>query len=683
MPESPAPSMQFAMSRYDRLQTPVKLLFLSLTIIGILFFLIYLFSWYPFGWVLTSFTFYYILYAIFFSSAFLVLPMLKRHSNRVPWFDYMFMVVALGIFAYLAVNAREITEFGWLATPETHQTVIAGIIAVMAIEGGRRMAGLPFAIICLAVGTYPLYAHQLPGMFWGMNFSFREIVTSFTYGNNGINGLPARVVGEILFGFLIFAGMLLATGAGKFFLDLATAMMGRFRGGPAKIAVVASGFLGSLTGTPIENIVATGSFTIPAMKKMGYPAHYAGAIEAVASSGGVIMPPVMGAIAFIMAIITEIPYSEILIAAIIPALLYYWGLLVQVDAYAARVGLKGLPKADIPPMGRTLATGWPYLAVLIFMVVGLIYFRWGAKAPVYASAMLLAFSVIFTLLGLVYRRYSAGMTPWGRDLLYWFSEAHSDSWMTPKRFANNVATIGGLVAFMMAGLAAVGLLLTGLQITGTLTSLTAGIVSTAGGNLALILVITVVVCYVFGMVGVALIAYIVLATIAAPAVVAATGMNLLAMHLFMIYYLLTSGITPPVAVAAFVAAGMAGGPPMKTGFTAMRLAVVLYFIPFFFLFNPSLILQGDWRESLYLFALCVLGILVLGGALEGYLVWVGRLRLWTRPLLVIGGFLIAFPNWTLTYIGFGITAAVIAVIVLRGRQGALEGGEIPDAGDTA
>ena len=239
-------------------------------------------------------------------------------------------------------------------------------------------------------------------------------------------------------------------------------------------------------------------------------------------------------------------------------------------------------------------------------------------------------------------------------------------------FANNIATIGGLVAFMMAGLAAVGLLLTGLQITGTLTSLTAGIVSAAGGNLALILLLTVVVCYVFGMVGVALIAYIVLAIVAAPAVVAATGMNLLAMHLFMIYYLLTAGITPPVAVAAFVAAGMAGAPPMKTGFTAMRLAVVLYFIPFFFLFNPALILQGDWRESLYLFALCLLGILVLGGALEGYLVWVGRLRLWTRPLLAVGGFLIAFPNWTLTFVGFGITAAVIAVILLRGRRGAID-----------
>ncbi len=679
MPESSSQSMQFAMSRYDRLPTPVKLIFLAFTIIGIVFFLIYLFSWYPFGWVLTSFTFYYILYAVFFSTAFLVLPMLKRHAGRVPWFDYVLAVLALGMFSYLAVNAREITEIGWLASPKIHQKVIAGIIGVMAIEGGRRMAGWPFALICLAVGTYPLYAHLMPGIFWGMNFSFFEIVTSFVYGSGGINGLPARVVGEILFGFLIFAGMLLATGAGKFFLDLATAMMGRFRGGPAKIAVVASGFLGSLTGTPIENIVATGSFTIPAMKQMGYPKHYAGAIEAVASSGGVIMPPVMGAIAFIMAIITDIPYSEILIAAIIPALLYYWGLLVQVDAYAARVGLKGLPKADIPRMGRTLATGWPYLVVLIFMVIGLVYFRWGAKAPVYASGMLLGFSILFTLLGLIYRRYGAAMSPAARTVLYWLSEAHHDSWMTPKTFANNIATIGGLVAFMIAGLAAVGLLLTGLQITGTLTSLTASIVSTASGNLALILIITVVICYVFGMVGVALIAYIVLATIAAPAVVAATGMNLLAMHLFMIYYLLTSGITPPVAVAAFVAAGMAGGPPMKTGFPALRLAIVLYFIPFFFLFNPSLILQGDWRESLYLFAFCLLGITVLGGALEGYLVWVGRLRLWARPVLVISGFLIAFPDWLMTFIGLGVTAAVVAVILLRGRRGAVDTGEAVDA----
>jgi len=352
---------------------------------------------------------------------------------------------------------------------------------------------------------------------------------------------------------------------------------------------------------------------------------------------------VMGAVAFIMAILTDVPYTTVMIAAFLPALLYYWGLLVQVDSYAARTGLRGLPREQLPSLWKTLKEGWHFVLVLAFLVFGLIYMRWGALAPVYSSGLMLVLS--FT------RR---------------------ESMMTPRKFIDILATVGNLITYIIAVLFPLGLLLMGLQITGSLTSLTSSIVLMAGTNVIYILLIAVAVCYLFGMIGIVLIPYVVLAVIALPAIVAATGMNLLALHFFLIFYIMTSGITPPVCVFAFIAAALAGARPFKTGFTAMRLAVVLYFIPWFFVFNPALIMQGEgnWGETLYLFALCLVGIWILGSGLEGYLLKVGRLTLWPRVLLVIGGFLIAFPgwqdfNWWMTsLIGAAVTAAVAAAVIL-------------------
>jgi TRAP transporter 4TM/12TM fusion protein len=353
------------------------------------------------------------------------------------------------------------------------------------------------------------------------------------------------------------------------------------------------------------------------------------------------MPPVMGAVAFIMAVLTDLPYTTVMIAAFLPAILYYWGLLVQVDSYAARTGLKGMPPEQLPSLWKTLKEGWHFLFVLAFLVFGLIYMRWGALAPIYSSGLMLLLS--FT------RR---------------------ETMLTPRRFLEILATVGSLITYIIAVLFPLGLLLMGLQITGSLTSLTSSIVMMAGTNVIYILLVAVLVCYLFGMVGIVLIPYIVLAVIALPAIVAATGMNLLALHFFLVFYIMTSGITPPVCVFAFIAAALAGARPFKTGFTAMRLAVVLYFIPWFFVFNPALIMQGEWSEIVYLFALCLVGIWILGSGLEGYLMKVGRLTLWPRVLLVIGGFLIAFPGWgsftwwISTLIGTALTVAVVAMVLI-------------------
>jgi len=630
--------MQNDMTRYDKLPGSLKAIIVTLTIFGIVLFLFHVFGWRIPGWALTDARYYYLIYACFTSCIFLTLPMRKseRHKIKPPWYDLVFAGLAFGICVYFTIKTMTIGPSGWIYSTYAWDIVLATTFGILALEGGRRIAGIPFTIICLIVGIYPLFADYMPGFLYGFGFSFNHLMANFVFGRQGMLGLPAEVIGEILIGFLVFAGMMLATGAGTFFLNFALALLGRFRGGPAKVAVLSSGFFGSITGAPMANIVATGSLTIPAMKRLGYPPHYAGAIEAVASTGGVIMPPVMGTIAFIMTIITNIPYSIIISAAIIPAVLYYYGLLVQVDAYAAKAGLRGLPREDIPPILKTLKEGWPFIAALALLVFGLVAAEWGVLAPIYASV-----------------------------LMFFLSFTSRKTMMTPRRFIGALATIGNLVIYTVAVLLPMGFIMQGLNVTGMLTALTGQIALLGGSNVVLALFIAVAICYLVGMAGITLIPYIVLAVIVVPPLVTTTGLNQLALHLFLMYYLLTAWITPPVAISAFVAAALAGAPPMKTGWLSMRLAVVLYFIPFFFVFNPALILEGPLWETLYLFALCLLGIWILASGLEGYLIKVGRLSLWERPLLVIGGFLIAFPEWRTSIIGAALTVLLITVTLIR------------------
>jgi len=631
------------MSRYDILHGPLKVIAYILPVIGLILFIMYVFGWSIGGWVLENMRYYYLLYALFGAAAYLTIPIRKtpKHFARVPWYDILLAAVLFGICFYYSF-LHESIQMGWIPPPRTLDIVLGTVLALLGLEAGRRIAGIPFLILNLLVGTYPLYAMHCPGFLWGFSLPFDRLIGSFAFSADGMLGMTAAVLGDIIIGFLLFAGLLIASGAGQFFLDLALGLMGRFRGGPAKVAVVSSGFFGSLSGLAFANVVTTGSITIPTMKRIGYPPRYAGAIEAVASTGGIIMPPVMGAVVFIMAILTDIPYAVIMVAAFIPAVLYYYGLLVQVDSYAAKAGLKGLSREEIPSLWKTLKEGWQYIAVLAFLVFGLLYMRWGATAPVYASGLIIVLS--FT---------------------------NRKTWLTPKRALESLRRVADLINFIVAVLLPVGLLLIGLSVTGTVTALIADIV-TAGTNTFVILLVAAGVCYICGMVNVAFIPYIVLAVTVIPYIAGATGMSLIGLHLFVIYFLIMAGITPPVCVTAFLAAAIANGPPFKTGFTAMRLAVVLYFIPFFFVYNPALILDGPITETLKLTALCLVGIWILASGLEGYLIRVGILRMWSRALLVIGGFLIAFPggflalsDWLVSGIGAALTVAVAAVILMR------------------
>ncbi len=503
------------------------------------------------------------------------------------------------------------------------------ILNVLVLESARRVGGPIFAIVCFVLTLYPLFSPYMPGIFRGPVFGFTPLIGHLTFDTQGLLGIPMKVIGGILIGFLIFAGILIRTGAGAFFLNLALAVAGRSRGGPAKVAVIASGFFGSLSGSIFANIVGTGSVTIPAMKKSGYSPHYAGAIEACASTGGVLMPPVMGAVAFVMATITSIPYASIMIAAFVPSCLYYWGLLLQVDAHAASKGLEGLPKEQLPRLWPTLKQGWHFLFVLIFLVWGLVYMRWEQLTPFYASALLILLSMI-----------------------------RKENRINRERLVSLFDGVGELLVESLGIILPLGLIICGLVVTGIAPAITSGVVALSGGIPWVALLFGVIVCYVLGLVGMLTPAYIFLAMSLAPVLVR-VGFNVMAVHLFIIYYAMLSAITPPVAVGAFLAAGIARADPMKTAWQAMRLGVVIYFVPFFFVFEPSLVLEGPPLASLYCFTLCLAGIVLIAGGIEGYLLKVGLLSKWARSLLVIAGLLIAFPEWKTT-----IAGAILAVVVI-------------------
>jgi TRAP transporter 4TM/12TM fusion protein len=488
-----------------------------------------------------------------------------------------------------------------------------------------------------------VYRQFFPG-FQVDDFNFR-----FRYrqpaANEGLMGIPMQVVGGILIGFLLFAGILIKTGAGDFFLRLAMVVGGATRGGMAKVAVIGSALFGSLSGSVFSNIVGTGSITIPGMKKGGYPPHYAGAIEAVASTGGVLMPPVMGAVAFIMASLTGIPYAKIMVAAAIPSFLFYLGLFVQVDGYAAKTGMKGLPPEERPQFWQVMKEGWHFIFVLVFLIWGLLYMRWEALAPFYASALLLILAML-----------------------------RKSTRLNAQKALETLDGVGKLLAETLGIILPLGLVVAGLVITGIAPAFTTAIIKLSGGIPLVALLFGAAACYVLGMAGMLTAAYIFLAMSLAPILVNA-GFNVLGVHLFIIYYAMLSSITPPVAVGAFLAASIAKAEPMKTAVNAMKLGVAIYIIPLFFVYEPALVLQGPWQNVLLHISTAIVGVALLASSLEGYLVGAGSLSLFLRVGFFISGLALAVPDWKFAIGGILLAALlyVVAIIRNRGEQAIITG----------
>ena len=513
---------------------------------------------------------------------------------------------------------------------------------MLAVEGARRAAGIPLALLCLVFGVYPLFADKMPGVLWGNAFDLKDLVSAHAMGTESIIGIPFRVVADLLIGYIVFGVALAVIGGGEFFMAFALKILGKARGGPAKVAIVASALFGSLSGSVVSNIITTGTFTIPSMKKAGYAPHYASAVEACASTGGTLMPPIMGAAAFLMASFLAVPYSAVVHAAIIPSLLFYGALLLQADGYAALNHLEGAEDEHIPSTREVLRQSWPFvvaLAVLVYVLLGL---RLESYAPWYATAAL----VVCALIDPLYR---------------------------PKilRVDRFLGECGAALAQLVAILAGVGLVVGALSITGVGSAFARELVQYAHGNVYLLLFFGALTSFVLGMGMTVSACYVFLAIILAPALVQA-GLDPMASHLYILYWGMLSYITPPVALAAITAAAIGKADPLKTGFTAMRLGIILFIVPVFFVLQPALIAEGGTLQIVVACGTAFISILILSCGLSGWLYLVGRVNMLTRAGLIVGGLLLLYPGNASDLAGFVLTVIIWGIAyATRGPRAAV------------
>jgi TRAP transporter 4TM/12TM fusion protein len=453
----------------------------------------------------------------------------------------------------------------------------------------------------------------------------------------GIFGVPLGVSASYIYLFIFLTAMLEKSGMGQFLLDLAMALMGRYTGGPAKTAVLASGLMGTLSGSAVANVAGTGTFTIPLMKANGYKPHFAGAVEACASSGGQLMPPIMGAAAFIIAEFLGIPYIAVVIAALAPALLYYLGVMMGVHFEAARLGLVGLPKERLPQLKAVLKEGWPLLLPLIVLVYFLGVLQY---TPVRS-----AFYAIVVMFVVSYFKRS--------------------TYITPARLVEGIRAAGRNILTVALACAAAGLVIGSINLTGLGLKLSAFIIELSGGNLLLALVLTMIISLVMGMGLPTTAAYIVVGTMAAPALIK-MGLPDIAAHLFVFYFAIISAITPPVALAAYAAAGIAKDDPMRIGFTALRLGLAAFIVPFMFAYSPRLVAIGTPAEILWsVFTACV-GVVALAAGVIGYCV--KPASVFERVLFGAGAILLIHGGLLTDALGFILVAAALAMQWGKGKK---------------
>ena len=573
------------------------------------------------GYTLLQNQYVYALVALLLPPVFVLWPATARAAiDRVPWYDQLLFAAALAISAFFILNGERIVDGGWEYAAPDYAVYVSYAFWLLVLEATRRAGGIAlFAIACL-VSIYPIYAEAVPGPIAGRAASLADTAIFHAMSEESVLGIPMRAFANLVIGFLVFGVALQHTGGGRFFVNLAFALLGHVRGGPAKVAIFASGLMGSMSGSVITNVLTTGVLSIPAMRRVGFSRAYAGGVEACASTGGVLMPPIMGATAFVMATFLEVSYVSVAIAAVIPSVLYFFGLFMQIDAYAARIRFKGLPREELPSARQTLKEGWYFIAVFVLLVWMLVYLRREALAPFYATALLIAVNQIFP-----YHR-------WRWADLFEFLTA------TTRLFAELVAILAG-----------VGLIVGALVVSGLSGTIANDLIYLAGGSTLMLLLMGAITSFILGIGMTVTAAYVFLAVALAPALIRG-GLDPMAVHLFILYWGMLSYITPPVALGAYAAASLAQAHPMRTGLQAMRLGSIIYFIPFFFVLDPALIMRGTWTEVLLVTGQAFVGVLLVAGALQGYLVGVGNLAgdsllQWPlRGLVLLAGIMIATPG---------------------------------------
>ncbi|MEO0819481.1 MAG: TRAP transporter fused permease subunit [Pseudomonadota bacterium] len=600
------------------------------------------------GILLIEGSYLYALGGLFLAMAYLTFGVTGQKGGRVPGYDWLLAALSILATGYFAVTAEQSLEEGWEYAPPMEAEWAALLLWLLILEATRRAGGTALFAIVALFSLYPTFADQVPNPLNGFAQPFWSTIPYHMLSAESAFGIPMKAFGNLVIGFILFGAVLASTGGGRFFNDLALGLVGQYRGGAAKVAIFASGFMGSMSGSVISNVLTTGAVSIPAMKRTGFSPPQAAAAEACASTGGVLMPPIMGATAFVMASFLGRPYVEIALAAAIPSALFYFGLFAQIDALAARRGLSGLPRAELPRLGRVALEGWPYLAVfgvLIFMMVAL---RQDTLAPFWAVLLLLAINQLL-------RR-------------------HRFTWRTA---GDTVLSVGRALAELTAVLLGVGLIVGAFSATGLAGTLVNDLVFMAGGSTIALLLMGALTAFVFGMGMTVTACYIFLAVVLAPALEQA-GLNPLAVHLFILYWGMVSYITPPVALGAFSAATLAGAAPLSAGLAAMRLGAVIYLAPFIFVLNPALVGEGSAFAVMGGLAMAVAAVWCLASALQGHLSLVGslgegasgaglRLSLFAAALVfaAAGSGATGISAWLLAPLGAALAAGPLAIAYSR------------------
>ncbi len=550
---------------------------------------------------------------------------LKRGTKRgrLPWYDALAALIGFAAGWYVAfifpdLNQRMIDPalVGRVIDRPMDALVVSIIFYVLCIEGLRRSVGYPLVIVVLVFSLYAMVGHLVPGQLQTRDMKLVRLIVYLGLDTNGLLSFVMYIGATVVITFICFGRLLLHSGGSQFFNDISLALMGRYRGGAAKISVVASSLFGSISGIVVSNIVATGVITIGLMKRSGYSPRLAAAIEATASTGGQLMPPVMGAVAFLMADFLARPYSDIVIAALVPAFLYYVAIFIQADLEAAKAGIKRVEESEIPRLGSVLSTGWIFIIPFVVLVYVLFWMnRRAEEAAIFASISVL-------VLGLAFGYRGQRMKP--RDVV----EA---------LIATGIAALD--ILMIVAG---AGFIIGILHVTGLGFALTVFLVNLGAGNLIALLVIASLMCIVLGMGMPTLGVYILLAILIAPSLVE-VGVDPLAAHMFILYLGMMSFVTPPVAIGAFFAASLAGAEPMRTAFVAMRLGWAAYIVPFLFVFSPSLLLQGgSVLTTIIAVASAVAGVWLVSAGVTGF--FSRRLPVPMRVGFMAAGVLLLLPS---------------------------------------
>lgn len=506
---------------------------------------------------------------------------------------------------------------------------------ILVFEATRRAVGWPLLIIALVFILYTFVGHLLPPPLSHRGYDLQRITTTFFMTKNGIFGIPLKVMTQFIFLFVAFGAFFGVCGGTQFFIDLATALFGKLRGGPAKIAIAVSGMMGTISGSAVANTVTTGTLTIPLMKKIGFEKHIAAAVEATASSGGALMPPVMGAAAFVMAEFLGIPYISLCKAALIPAILYYLAVFSIVHFYSLKIGLQGLPQKEIPPIKAVFKNQWIFIIPLLVLI--------GTLIRGYSPRVAVLYSLVATVVMSVFKK---------------------EARMTPSKILDALAKSAYNSVMVACACATAGVVIGVVLLTGMGTKITTLVAQLSAGSLLIALPIVMLTSLLFGMGLPTVVCYVLLAATVAPSLVA-LGVSPLAGHLFIFYFGMLCMVTPPVSFAAYAGAAIAEADPMKTGFAAWTFALAGFLLPYMFVYNESLLLIGTPLKIVVAVATSLVGIICLGASIIGYLR--RTTRFYERVLLFGAALFLIKPGWTTDLIGL-ICAGIAVALQLRGPR---------------